>query len=103
MVEASVIDQEFEGELKRIKNFFSSRKDTYKLVKSALMIKIVNKDTVDYKIKYDLKNYSVRISQKQKDVFYLEPNSASEHLELEKVEFKCSNEQTRNKWFLTIQ
>lgn len=102
MVEASVIDQEFEGELKRIKSFFSSRKDTYKLVKSALMIKIVNKDTVDYKIKYDLKNYSVRISQKQKDVFYLEPNSASEHLELGKVEFKCSNEQTRNKWFLAI-
>ena len=103
MVEGSIIEQELEGELKRIKNFFSSRKDTYKLVKSVLMIKIVNKETVDYKIKYDLNNYSVRISQKQKDVFYLEPNSASEHLELEKVEFKCLNEVTRNKWFLAIQ
>lgn len=93
-----------EGELKRIKNFFSSRRDTYKLVKSALLIKVVSdkQQKVDYKIKYDLTKYSVRMSQRQKDVFYLEPNDASELLELSKVEFKCQNEESRKKWYLAI-
>lgn len=95
MVESIITtEQEMEGELKRIKNFFSSRKDTYKLQKVMLMIKRVTSDKTqnfEYKIKYDLTMYSIRLSAKQKDVFYLEPNDEAEHLELSKVEFKCHN------------
>ena len=41
---------EFEGELKLIKNFFSSRKDTYRLVDHFMLIKKeTNVGKVDYK------------------------------------------------------
>ncbi len=41
---------EFEGELKLIKNFFSSRKDTYRLVDHFMLIKKETKiGQVDYK------------------------------------------------------
>lgn len=69
-------DIQIEGELKRIKNFFSSSRDVYRVEGSDLQIKKINKGAdFEWRIKYDLKMYSLRLSKSSKDVFYLEPNS----------------------------
>ena len=65
---------QMEGELKRIKNFFSSSKDVYRLNGPWLEVKKLHKGQVEYKSKYDLSFYTVRLSREKKDTFYLEPN-----------------------------
>ena len=84
MVDPISTEHQMEGELKRIKNFFSSRKDIYKLNRHLMMIKIGSgkQQTPEYRLKYDLSMYSIRLSKSSKDVFYLEPLDAAAHLEL---------------------
>jgi len=91
-----------EGELKRIKNFFSSSKDTYKLENNILLIKRVVNKKIEYKKKYDLKLYDIRLSVKGRETFYLEPNKQNQHLNLNKLEFKCKSAEERAVWFLAI-
>ena len=72
---AHVQVEEFEGELKKVKNFWQSRKDTYLLKAHILLIKILNTKTGahEYKTKYDLSMYSIKLSAKEKDKIILEP------------------------------
>ena len=42
-IDTIVVQSEYEGELKRTKNFFSSRKDTYRICKHILQIKKIDK------------------------------------------------------------
>ena len=67
--------EEFEGELKKVKNFWQSRKDTYLLKAHILLIKKTNNKTgaCEYKTKYDLSMYSLKLSAKDKDKIILEP------------------------------
>ena len=97
------ISYEVEGELKRNKNFFSSRKDFYKLNKHIMLIKKINKSgEISYKPKFDLTLYNVRLSARSQEKFYLEPNETASHLSLNKIEFKAKNAEDRARWYLAI-
>ena len=91
-----------EGELKRIKSFFSSSKDIYRLNGTLLEIKKLTKGVLEYKTKFDLSFYTVRLSRDKKDTFYLEPNPQGKDLALGKVEFRCQSAEIRARWFLAI-
>lgn len=70
------------GELKRIKSFWSSEKDIYKLEFPYLKIKADRDSFVD---KFDLRLYQVTLSKKDNKLFYL--IAKSETLQLPKLEF----------------
>lgn len=92
-----------EGELKRNKNFFSSRKDIYRIQQNIMLMKKVNKTgNIEFKPKYDLNMYKLRLSAKTKEIFYLEPKAEHQHLALSKIEFKAKSPEDRAKWFIAI-
>ena len=91
--------QELEGELRRMKNFWTSKKDTYKLKAHLLLLRKQNKaGFAEYKTKYDLSLYRVRLSAKPQDSFFLEPLSKA----LKKVEFRAMSSEDRARWFTAI-
>ena len=65
-----------------------------------LVKKVLNKGAFDFKIKYDLSLYSVRLSRKEKCIFYLDPLNDS--LKLSTIEFKTKNPEERAKWFIAL-
>ncbi len=76
---------ELEGELKLIKSFWSSSTDLYRLRYPHILIgKLRKNDRLQFKIRYDLKNYKVVLS-KDNDRFNLVPLDKT--LNLSKVEF----------------
>jgi hypothetical protein len=44
--------------------------------------------------------YNIRLSKKESEKFYLEPNPKMSHLD--KVEFKAKSPEDRSKWFVAI-
>jgi hypothetical protein len=44
--------------------------------------------------------YNIRLSKKESEKFYLEPNPKMSHLD--KVEFKAKSPEDRSKWFVGI-
>ena len=62
--------------------------------------KVLNKGAFDFKIKYDLSLYAVRLSRKEKCIFYLDPLNDS--LKLSTIEFKTKNPEERAKWFIAL-
>jgi hypothetical protein len=67
--------EELEGELKRVKNFLQTRRDTYLLKAHILLIKKYNwkLQQYEYKTKYDLTMFSIVCSAKEKTKLILEP------------------------------
>jgi hypothetical protein len=55
---------------------------------------------IDWKNKYDLTLYIVRLSKKERLIFYLEPIDAS--LKLPRVEFQTKTPEERAKWFVAL-
>lgn len=91
-----------EGELKRIKSFWSSQKDIYRLNYPYLQVKRpLNKTQFEYKNKYDLKLYSLRLSKKEKKTFFLDPREA--YFRLPRIEFETRTPEERAEWYLAIQ
>ena len=96
-----VSHDDVEGELKRIKSFWSSQKDIYKLKFPNLQVKRVLKSGAhEYKNKYDLKLYAIRLSRKEKNTFYLEPKE--DYFRLPRLEFETKRPEDRAQWYLAI-
>ena len=85
-----------EGELTHNKSFWSSSKDTYKLSFPKLLIKKGNQ----WKIKYDLNLYAVKLSPKEKCIFFLDP--LEDKLKLPRIELECKTPEERAKWFMAM-
>jgi len=65
---------EVTGELKRVKSFWSSSKNYYKLKYPQLLIGRIKKGVIEYEVKYnDLSLYNVSLSTNNKLIFYLIP------------------------------
>lgn len=60
------------------------------------MVKKQNK----WKVKYNLQLYTVRLSKKEKSIFYLEP--LEDTLKLPRIEFQTKTPEERAKWFITL-
>jgi hypothetical protein len=56
----------------------------------------------EFKTKYDLSMYTVRLSDKDKARFYLDPKLENQHLALKKAEFKAKSVEDRDMWFAAI-
>ena len=82
--------------MNRKKSFWSSSKDLYKLSQTSLLIK---KGT-QWKVKYDLQLYNVRLSKKENCILYLEP--LEDTFKLPRVEFQTKSPEERAKWFLAL-
>ena len=90
-----------EGELKRIKNFWSSQKDIYRLKYPHLLVgKVKNKQALEFKVKYDLTLYAVTLSRGDREKFYLVP--LNDTLKLSKVEFKTKSAEERARWYMAL-
>lgn len=89
------------GELKRIKSFWSSQKDIYKLKYPHLMIKkSVKGGKVGFINKYDLTLYSVLLSKKENTTFFLVP--IDDTLSLRRIEFQTRTPEERAYWFKAL-
>jgi hypothetical protein len=82
--------EHLEGELRRIKNFWQSKKETYMLKAHILLIKKFNSKTGlhEYHSKYDLSQFSISVNTKEKDKLVLEPKQNA-IMKLKRVEFRC--------------
>ena len=89
-----------EGELKRIKSFWQSRRDVYKLNYPHLFIQKKKGQDVFFKVKYDLNLYAVTLSQNDKDKFFLVP--LNNELKLSKIEFRAKSAEERARWFVAL-
>ena len=79
-----------EGQLKLIKGFFSSSKDIYRLKYPNLLIGNQNKQNkLEFQIKYDLTNYKVTLSEKDRQKFYLVP--IDDALDMRKLTFAAGS------------
>ena len=96
IIKSNTPPEELEGELKRNKSFWSSSKDMYKLKFPHLLVKKQNQ----FKVKYDLMLYTVRLSKKEKCTFYLEPQEDT--LKLPRIEFQTKTPEERAKWFIAL-
>ena len=99
--QTQLMHEEVEGELKRIKSFWSSEKNTYKLRFPNLLVRVgLKSGALEYKNKYDLKLYDIRLSRKEKNTFYLEPKE--DYFRLPRLEFETKRPEDRAKWYLAI-
>jgi hypothetical protein len=64
-----------------------------------LLIKKLSKTGLsEYKTKYDLSLYAIKLSAKERDKFVLVPKTPS----LQKVKFRTLSAEDRNRWFTAI-
>ena len=75
-----------------------SDKDYYKVV-GTMMLK-ASSPKKPFQEKYDLTNYTVRLSKADKDKFYLEPIDLS--LGLDVVKFVCEDADVRANWYKSL-
>lgn len=89
------------GELKRIKSFWSSQKDIYRLKYPNLMIKKTLKGgKVGFIDKYDLTLYAVLLCKKENTTFFLVPKDDA--LSLRRIEFQTRTPEERAFWFKAL-
>lgn len=62
--------------------------------------KVLKNGTVDFTNKYNLQLYAVRLSRKERCIFYLEP--IEESLKLRRIEFVTKTPEERAKWFIAL-
>ena len=93
--------EEVEGELKRIKSFWSSQKDIYRLKFPYMMVRrTLKNNNHEFKNKYDLKLYTIRLSNKEKCIFFLDPKQ--DYFRLDRLEFQTKTAEERAQWYLAI-
>lgn len=70
--------QELEGELRKVTSFWSSKRRTYRLKAHILLVRKQQKNGVsEYKTKYDLSLYTVKLSVKDNLKFRLVPKDTN--------------------------
>ena len=67
-----------------------------------MQIKKEKSNTTFYKSKYILTLYNVRLSEKDKGTFYLEPKEKQNKNGIKRVEFKAKSPEIRAKWFIAL-
>jgi PH domain len=91
--------QELEGELRKVTSFWSSKRRTYRLKAHILLVRKQQKNGVsEYKTKYDLSLYTVKLSVKDNLKFRLVPKDTN----AKKVSFRALSNQDRTRWFTAI-
>lgn len=64
------------------------------------MIGKIRKGTVEFSIKYDLSLYTVSLSTKDREKFYLTPINLA--LKLSRLEFSAKNAEERARWYVAL-
>ena len=96
-----------QSQLKRIKNFFQSKNETFILLKNSTILHIGHIDNqkenkVQLEPRYNLKHYKIVINEKEKKSFFLEPEPEGRKLGLEKVQLVAAHPEERARWFLAL-
>lgn len=89
-----------EGYLKKQRNFLRNTKSYYTVIETNMFIS--TGPGKPQTLKYDLTNYSLRLSQKEKKEFCLIPDKENK-LKLKAVRFICANVEERGLWYKRLQ